>query len=362
RRRRPVCVFDDQGRGADDDNVDRHRLCEARHPLQLHLPRPRRHAVRRRLPPRALSRTRSGDAAYTRAVSADRPQVQAGGSRRAGAVLVLGRSGLRDRSGVSDRRRSSCRMKLIRFGSENRERPGVLLDDGRRIDASAFARDYDEQFFESGGLDGLRAWIGAQGRSAPGIGGDGRLGPPLAPASQIGRIGLNFRDHAAESGMDIPREPVIFFKATTSLCGPNDAVMIPRGGCKLDWEVELAIVIGRTARYVAREQAAGFIAGYALHNDYSERFFQLERGGEWVKGKRADSFARIGPFLLTCDDMPDARNLSMWLTVNGATRQHSSTANMIFDVPTLVSYVSGFMTLLPGDVISTGTPAGVALG
>jgi len=253
-------------------------------------------------------------------------------------------------------------MKLIRFGEPGRERPGLLLPNGERIDASAFGEDYDEGFFGGDGIDRLRAWAAQGAAQAPRVAANVRLGPPIVRPSKIVCIGLNFRDHAAESGMDIPREPVIFFKATTSLCGPNDAVMIPRGGCKLDWEVELAIVIGRTARYVAREQAAGFIAGYALHNDYSERFFQLERGGQWVKGKSADTFAPIGPFLLTCDDMPDARNLSMWLTVNGATRQHSSTANMIFDVPTLVSYVSGFMTLLPGDVISTGTPAGVALG
>src|SRR5262245_9815424 len=253
-------------------------------------------------------------------------------------------------------------MKLIRFGSHGSERPGVLTDDGRRLDASSFTRDYDEAFFSADGLAGLRDWARAQSRAAPEVGGDVRLGPPIARPSKIVCIGLNFRDHAIESGHEIPREPVIFFKATTSLSGPNDDVMIPRGGCKLDWEVELAVVIGRTARYVTREQATGCIAGYALHNDYSERFFQLERGGQWVKGKSADTFAPIGPLLLTCDEMRDARNLSMWLTVNGATRQHSSTANMIFDVPTLVSYVSGFMTLLPGDVISTGTPAGVALG
>jgi 2,4-diketo-3-deoxy-L-fuconate hydrolase len=253
-------------------------------------------------------------------------------------------------------------MKLIRFGPHGSERPGVLTGDGRRIDASSFTRDYDEAFFTSGGLDGLRDWSAANARSASGVGGDVRLGPPIARPSKIVCIGLNFRDHAVESGHEIPREPVIFFKATTSLSGPNDDVMIPRGGCKLDWEVELAIVIGKTARYVAPEQAADYIAGYALHNDYSERFFQLERGGQWVKGKSADTFAPIGPFLATRDELPDTGNLNMWLEVNGATRQQSSTANMIFDVPTLVSYVSGFMTLLPGDVISTGTPAGVALG
>jgi len=253
-------------------------------------------------------------------------------------------------------------MKLIRFGPHGSERPGVLLDDGRRIDASPFTRDYDEPFFAGGGLDRLRDWLDAHGRSAVEIGADVRLGAPIGRPSKIVCVGLNFRDHAVESGHEIPREPVLFFKATTSLSGPNDDVMIPRGGCKLDWEVELAIVIGRTARYVAREEAAAFIAGYALHNDYSERFFQLERGGQWVKGKSADTFAPIGPFLATRDEVPDTANLNMWLKVNGTTRQQSTTANMIFDVPTLVSYISGFMTLLPGDVISTGTPAGVALG
>jgi len=253
-------------------------------------------------------------------------------------------------------------MKLIRFGREGAERPGALLDDGRRVDASSFTRDYDEAFFASGGLEGLRDWLIAHRGSAPIVADDVRLGPPVVRPSKIVCVGLNFRDHAAESGMDIPREPVLFFKATTSLSGPNDAVIIPRGGSKLDWEVELAVVIGRTARYLARENAADFIAGYALHNDYSERVFQLERGGQWVKGKSADTFAPIGPFLATRDELPDTTNLKMWLDVNGTRRQQSTTANMIFDVPTIVSYVSGFMTLLPGDVISTGTPAGVALG
>ena len=162
--------------------------------------------------------------------------------------------------------------------------------------------------------------------------------------------------------MELPREPVIFLKATTALAGPNDDIVIPRGGTKVDWEVEFAFVIGRTARYVAREAALAHVAGYMLHNDYSERSFQLERGGQWVKGKSADTFAPIGPFLATRDEIPDAQALGMWLTVNGETRQQSTTANMVFSVAALVSYVSQFMTLLPGDVISTGTPAGVALG
>jgi 2-keto-4-pentenoate hydratase/2-oxohepta-3-ene-1,7-dioic acid hydratase in catechol pathway len=253
-------------------------------------------------------------------------------------------------------------MKLIRFGDAGRERAGVLLADGRRLDASAVVADYDEAFFVSDGLGQLRAWIADRGAAAPEAPAGARLGSPVPRPSKIVCIGLNFRDHAAESGMDIPKEPVIFCKASTSLAGPNDAVVIPRGGSKLDWEVELAVVIGRTARYVPRDRAAEHIAGYVLHNDYSERSFQLERGGQWVKGKSADTFAPLGPFLVTPDELPDISNLKMWLDVNGVPRQRGTTANMIFDVPTLVSYCSDFMTLLPGDVISTGTPAGVALG
>jgi 2,4-didehydro-3-deoxy-L-rhamnonate hydrolase len=191
---------------------------------------------------------------------------------------------------------------------------------------------------------------------------DARLGPPIARPSKIVCIGLNFRDHAAESGMDLPKEPVIFFKATTALAGPDDPVRIPRNGTKVDWEVELAVVIGTKTQYVSRERAYEYVAGYALHNDYSERSFQLERGGQWVKGKSADTFAPLGPYLATRDEIPDPQRLGMWLKVNGEFRQRSSTANMIFDVPALVSYVSEFMTLLPGDIISTGTPAGVGLG
>ncbi|HTM26117.1 MAG TPA: fumarylacetoacetate hydrolase family protein [Vicinamibacterales bacterium] len=253
-------------------------------------------------------------------------------------------------------------MKLARYGDPGAERPAVLVEDGTRIDASAYARDYDEAFFAGDGLRGLRDWVARQGASAPRVAADARIGAPLARPSKIVCIGLNFRDHAAETGADIPREPVIFFKSTTALAGPNDPVSIPRGGTKLDWEVELAVIVGRRASYVAEDRALEHVAGYALHNDYSERSFQLERGGQWVKGKSADTFAPIGPFLATADEIPDPHALGMWLTVNGAARQQSTTANMIFRVPTLVSYVSQFMTLLPGDVISTGTPAGVALG
>ncbi len=253
-------------------------------------------------------------------------------------------------------------MKLMRAGAPGRERPAVQLADGAIVDATELVPEYDESFFGGDGLRALADWIRRRGASAPAIAAGERLGPPLARPSKIICIGLNFRDHAAETGAEIPREPVIFFKATTALAGPNDPVVIPRGGTKLDWEVELAVVIGRRAAYVDRERAADHIAGYALHNDYSERSFQLERGGQWVKGKSCDTFAPIGPFLATPDEVPHPQALGMWLTVNGQMRQQSTTANMIFDVYALVSYVSQFMTLLPGDIISTGTPAGVGLG
>jgi 2,4-diketo-3-deoxy-L-fuconate hydrolase len=253
-------------------------------------------------------------------------------------------------------------MKLIRFGEAEREKPGVLVNDGSRIDVSGFGSDYDERFFGSGGLEQLRVWLEANASSAPRIAPSVRLGPPICRPSKIVCIGLNFRDHAAESKMELPSEPVIFFKSTTSLAGPNDPLMIPKNGKKVDWEVELAVVMAKRALYVPKERALDFVAGYVLHNDYSERSFQFERGGQWVKGKSADSFAPLGPFLATPEEIPNLSNLRMWLKVNGEFRQNGSTANMIFDVPTLVSYVSEFMTLLPGDVISTGTPAGVGLG
>ena len=253
-------------------------------------------------------------------------------------------------------------MKLARYGDPGAERPAVLLDDGTRIDASSQVGDYDEAFFAGDAIADLRRWAAADRVSAPRIPASARIGCPIARPSKIVCIGLNFRDHAAESAMELPKEPVIFFKATTAIAGPNDPVRIPRGGTKLDWEVELAVVIGRAASYVDERQALDHVAGYALHNDYSERSFQLERGGQWVKGKSADTFAPIGPFLATRDEVPDPQALAMWLTVNGDTRQRGTTANMVFGVATLVSYVSQFMTLLPGDVISTGPPAGVGLG
>lgn len=253
-------------------------------------------------------------------------------------------------------------MKLIRFGDPGREKPGLQLQDGTRIDASGAGFDYDEDFFASGGLQRLESWLQKSGGPAPRVSAGTRLGPPIRRPSKIVCIGLNYRDHAAETKAEPPKEPVLFFKATTSLGGPNDALMLPKNSSKADWEVELAVIIGKRALYASKEKALDYVAGYALHNDYSERHFQLERGGQWVKGKSADTFAPLGPFLATPDEVPTVGNSAMWLKVNGVTRQNSSTSNMIFDVATLVSYVSQFMTLLPGDVISTGTPAGVGLG
>ena len=253
-------------------------------------------------------------------------------------------------------------MKLIRFGPVGTERPGLQLEDGRRVDAAAFGSDYDEAFFGGNGLERLARWASSNAERAPTLANDVRLGPPLCRPSKIVCVGLNYRDHALESGMAVPSEPVLFMKATSAIVGPNDDVIIPRGSTKTDWEVELAIVIGRRASYVAERDALDHVAGYVLHNDYSERHFQLERGGQWVKGKSCDSFAPLGPFIATRDEIADVHRLALWLTVNGERKQNGSTRDLVFNVPVLVSYISHFMTLLPGDVISTGTPAGVAGG
>lgn len=253
-------------------------------------------------------------------------------------------------------------MKLIRFGNPGQEKPGLILDDGRRIDASGFGEDYNEAFFGGNALERLAAWAAENADSAPVVDAAVRLGPPLARPSKIVCIGLNYADHAKESGADIPKEPILFFKATSAIVGPNDPLVIPKGSVKTDWEVELAFVIGKKASYVSEENAFDHVAGYVLHNDYSEREWQLERGGQWVKGKSCDTYAPIGPFIATRDEIPDPQNLKLWLTLNGELIQNSSTQQMIFGIRTLVSYVSHFMTLLPGDVITTGTPPGVGLG
>ncbi|SFG38292.1 fumarylacetoacetate hydrolase family protein [Pontibacter chinhatensis] len=252
-------------------------------------------------------------------------------------------------------------MKLIRFGEPGQEKAGVMLNDVK-YDVSAFGEDYNEQFFQSNGLERLKTYVQQNEGKLPQVADDVRLGSPIARPSKIVCIGLNYADHAKETGAAIPQEPIVFFKATSALCGPNDNVIIPKNSEKLDWEVELAVIIGKKASYVSEEEALEYVAGYALHNDYSERAFQLERGGQWVKGKSNDTFAPVGPFLATPDELENVDNLRLWLTVNGKTMQDGTTANLIFKIPFLVSYLSQFMTLLPGDMITTGTPAGVGLG
>ncbi|MGB0152845.1 MAG: fumarylacetoacetate hydrolase family protein [Verrucomicrobiales bacterium] len=254
-------------------------------------------------------------------------------------------------------------MKLLRFGSVGDEKPGLQLEDGTRIDASGFGMDWNEAFFaDPANLEKLTAWLEANVDSAPTVGEDVRLGSAVARPGKLICIGLNFSDHAEEAGMDIPEEPIVFFKATSAMCGPNDNVVIPRNSEKTDWEVELAFVIGKKASYVDESEALDHVAGYVLHNDYSEREFQIERGGQWVKGKSCDTFAPLGPFLATSDEIADPENLGMWLKVNGETVQSGNSNKLIFGIAHLISYLSQFMTLEPGDVVSTGTPPGVGLG
>ncbi len=252
-------------------------------------------------------------------------------------------------------------MKLIRHGELNKEKAGIVLYD-KYYDCSAFGEDYNEQFFESDGVDRLRSFIEENKSSLPALPAGTRLGSPVARPSKIVCIGLNYADHAKETGATPPAEPVIFMKSTTALAGPNDNIIIPKNSVKTDWEVELAVVIGKKASYVSEEAALDYVAGYCLHNDVSEREFQIERSGTWDKGKGCDTFAPLGPLLVTPDEAGDIDKLRLWLTVNGKKMQDGTTANFIFRIPYLISYTSQFMTLLPGDVISTGTPAGVALG
>ena len=253
-------------------------------------------------------------------------------------------------------------MKLIRFGSINEEKPGLLLADGSKLDVSAFVHDYDEAFFGTNGIAKLSEWLENNQENCPKVDDDIRLGPPLSRPSKIVCVGLNYAKHAAESGMDIPEEPVLFFKASSAIVGPNDPIIIPKKSEKTDWEVELAVVIGKKASYVSEADALNHVAGYVLHNDVSERAFQLERSGQWVKGKSCDTFAPIGPFIATPDEIGDPNNLNLWLKLNGEEMQNSSTSDFIFNIQHVVSYISQFMTLLPGDIISTGTPFGVGLG
>ena len=252
-------------------------------------------------------------------------------------------------------------MKLLRFGDAGNEKPGVLLND-EIIDVSSFGEDFGETFFTNDGIRRLSSWFESKKASLPRVGKGVRLGAPFTRPSKIICIGLNYSKHAAESKMPLPSEPILFFKSTTSFTGPNEAVIIPRNSKKTDWEVELAVVIGKKASYVDEASAMDYVAGFCLHNDYSEREFQLERNGQWVKGKSADTFAPLGPWLVTSEEVPNYNNLRLWLKVNGKTLQDSNSNDLIFGVPFLISYISQFMTLLPGDVISTGTPAGVGMG
>jgi 2-keto-4-pentenoate hydratase/2-oxohepta-3-ene-1,7-dioic acid hydratase in catechol pathway len=249
-------------------------------------------------------------------------------------------------------------MKLFRFGDPGNERPGLVLPDGARVDVSSFGQDYDEAFFAGGGPARLKEWAEGQRGRLPPVDDSLRWGPIVARPGKIVCVGLNYKEHAREQGVEVPKEPVLFLKATTSLCGPNDDLVLPRGSKKTDWEVELAVVIGTRASYVEKARALDFVAGYAVMNDYSEREYQMERGGQWDKGKGCDTFAPLGPLLVTSDEV-DPQNLDLWLKVNGQQVQKGNTSDMIFDVATLVSYTSQFMTLAPGDVISTGTPPGV---
>lgn len=254
-------------------------------------------------------------------------------------------------------------MKLIRYGKVGLEKPGLQLNETTRIDVSHIIDDYDEAFFsDDSNIEKLKTWAEANKDSAPLISNDIRLGPPIKRPSKIICIGLNYMDHAKEANMEAPNEPMFFMKSTSSLCGPNDSLILPKNSKKVDWEVELAIVIGKKALYVSEDEAESHIAGYVLHNDYSERAFQLERVGQWTKGKSCDSFGPLGPWISTKDEIQDPHNLNLWCKVNGEVKQKSSTSNLIFKLPSIVSYVSQFMSLLPGDIISTGTPAGVGLG
>lgn len=252
-------------------------------------------------------------------------------------------------------------MKLIRFGAAGQEKPGVVIDN-KKLDVSAFTSAYDEVFFGTGGIQKLSNWLESHADSCPEISDDERLGCPINRPSKIVCVGLNYAKHAKESGMELPKQPIIFFKATSSICGPYDNVIIPKNSEKSDWEVELAVIIGEKASYVSEAEAMNHVAGYAVHNDVSERAFQLEHGGQWVKGKSADTFAPIGPYLVPASEVSDPHNLNLWLKINGETLQDGNTSDLIFNIPYLVSYLSQYMTLLPGDVISTGTPSGVGLG
>ncbi len=253
-------------------------------------------------------------------------------------------------------------FRLFRFGPMGQERPAVATADGQHLDCSSFGEDWTPAFFARDGLDRLATFLRTRNRNLPPVPPGSRFGPCIGRPGKLLCIGLNYRDHARETGAKLPDEPVVFFKSTTAICGPNDDLVIPRGSQKTDWEVELLVVIGRTARYLDERDALEHVAGYALHNDYSERHWQLERGGQWVKGKSFDTFAPLGPYFVPRRLVPDPQVLPLWLDVNGVRRQQSNTREMAFSVAALVAYLSQCMTLEPGDCITTGTPAGVGLG
>ena len=250
-------------------------------------------------------------------------------------------------------------MKLVRYGEKGAEKPGLIDKSGQLRDLSAHVKDLTGEAYSPESLKKLAALDAA---SLPAVSGKPRFGAPVTGISKFIAIGLNYTDHAKETGAAIPTEPIIFMKASTSLCGPNDAVEKPRGSTKLDWEVEIAAIIGTRAKYVSEADALNYVAGYCVCNDVSERNFQAERLGQWTKGKSHDTFGPVGPWLATKDEIPDVQNLSMWLDVNGQRRQTGNTKTMIFSMAHCISYLSQFMTLLPGDIVTTGTPPGVGLG
>ena len=248
-------------------------------------------------------------------------------------------------------------MKYVRYGEAGREHPGVLDSAGAIRDLSGIVADLSGSV-----LEGLDALSGTEVSALPEVKGSPRLGPPVSGTGKLICIGLNYADHAAESGLEVPPEPVVFMKATSAICGPNDPIVIPRGSTKTDWEVELGVVIGKRAKYVSEAEAMSHVAGYTISNDVSERAFQTERAGQWTKGKSCDNFGQLGPWLVTPDEVADPQRLKMWLKVNGEKMQDGSTDTMVYGVAHLVHYLSQFMTLHPGDVISTGTPPGVGMG
>ncbi len=252
-------------------------------------------------------------------------------------------------------------MKLFRFGEVAKEKQGVLINNVM-LDASAFGEDWGETFFETNGIARLQTWLNKNENTLQPIPEQVRIGTPFTRPSKIICVGLNYLDHAKETGLQVPAEPIIFFKSTTALVGPNDQLIIPKKSVKTDWEVELAVVMGKKASYIEERDALNYVAGFCVHNDYSEREFQLERGGQWAKGKGCDTFAPMGPFLVTKDELGDLNNIGLHLSVNGQKMQNGTTADMAYKIPYLISYISQFMTLLAGDVISTGTPAGVGMG